>query len=121
MAKRDIVDHKARTHIEGVGRVSNTSAWGEQKAVDRGYCSGTRTYPPPPEQSLPQKAGDPINLQGPNYHNDVPENSWLRGGGESAQGKPNFMPGYRSSPRGDEFGTRGGPPLRVGAKRDPHR
>jgi hypothetical protein len=44
-------------------------------------------------------------------------NDWRRGAGESGEGKPNFDPGYRA-PHG-EPGTRGGPPLRKGAK-GPH-
>ena len=118
MAKRDIVDHKARTHIDGVGRVSNTSAWGEAKATER-YGGTTRTFPAPPDDCYPQKLGDRNNLQdSPRYQNDTP-NNWLRGAGESAEGKPNYVPGYRA-PHG-EPGDRGGPPLRVGAKRSPHR
>jgi len=120
MAK-EFVD-KTRTGIPGGGSklagVLNQSAWGEKAAVDRGYCQGTRTFPPPEQANKPQRAGEPNNLQDKGYDNDVPENSWLRGGGESAEGKPNYVGGYRA-PRG-EPGDRGGPPLRPGAK-GPHR
>jgi len=117
---RDIIDHKARTHLDGVGRVSNTSAWGEAKAVERGYCQGTRTFPPPEDVHAPQKAGDANNLQSPNYHNDTP-NDWRRGAGESAEQKPGYVKGYRV-PYGDDHrhdsveDQPGQPPLREGSR-----
>jgi hypothetical protein len=96
MAKRDIVDVKARDTIpgSGLGCVFNQEAWGAAKAVER-YGGGTRTPDMrPPEANKPQKLGCANNLQGPNYANDTP-NDWRRGAGGSAEGKPNFDPGYK--------------------------
>jgi hypothetical protein len=80
---------KWRTGIPGVpglSKVLNSDAWGDAKAVERGYGSGTRTFPSPKDVHGPQKLGDANNLQGPGYDNSVPVSSWLRGGGGS--GKP---------------------------------
>jgi hypothetical protein len=80
---------KPRTGIPdapGLSKVVNRSAWGEQKATER-YGGGTRTFPPPSDQ--PQKPQDPVNKHGPQYDNDV-ANNWLRGAGQSAEGKPGF-------------------------------
>ena len=50
------------------------------------------------DHSQPQKLGDRNNLQDPRYDNRV-SNTWVRGFGkggiESAEGKPNFHPGYK--------------------------
>jgi hypothetical protein len=94
MAKRDIVDNKARDTIpgSGLGRVFNQEAWGAAKAVER-YGGGTQTpNMEPPDRNAPQRLGDSNNLQGPNYQNDTP-NNWLRG--NSAENKPNFDSGYK--------------------------
>ena len=83
---------KPRTGIPGVsglGKVVNASAWGEATATER-YGGTTQTFPSPPVANKPQKLGDSNNLQGPKYDNIVPSDSWLRGGGGSAEGKPNF-------------------------------
>ena len=83
---------KTRTGIPGVtglGKVVNEAAWGESKATER-YGGGTRTFPPPKDQSHPQRLGDSNNLQGPGYSNDHP-NDWVRGNGM----KPNFDRGKR--------------------------
>src|SRR5262245_28050696 len=89
---------KCRTGIPGVpglSKVVNKSAWGESKATER-YGGTTRTFPPPEDKHAPQRLGDPNNLQGPNYNNDVNADSWLRGGGaKGAEGNPNFDPGYK--------------------------
>jgi hypothetical protein len=85
MAK-SFVDQKARTGIPGVpglSKVVNQNAWGDAKAVERGYGSGTRTFPSPKDVHGPQ---DPVDKHGPGYDNEVPVSSWLRGGSES--GKP---------------------------------
>jgi len=109
---------KTRDSYAGMKGVHNVSAWGESKATER-YGGDTRTFPPEDlNANKPQKLGDPSNQQGNHYDNDV-RDSWLRGAGESAEGKPNFTPGYRA-PRG-EPGTRGGPPLRSTDKYGPHR
>jgi hypothetical protein len=73
------------TYTAGI-RAANTTAWGEAKAVQRygdvKYYMG-RGAPLPKSTAAPQ---DKIDRRGPNYSNEVPVNSWLRGGGES--GKP---------------------------------
>jgi hypothetical protein len=103
MAKSDdIVDHKARTHLDGVGKVVNESAWGEQKAVDRGYCRGTQHPDMRSGEETgegPQKLGDQNNLQDKNYKNDTP-NDWRRGGGQGGESRPYYGPTYRA-PRGE--------------------
>jgi hypothetical protein len=93
MAKRDIVDEKARDTIpgSGLGKVLNKEAWGAAKATER-YGGGLKVHQPPADQSGPQRLGDPNNLQGPKYHNDTP-NDWRRGAG--AEDKPGYVPGYR--------------------------
>jgi hypothetical protein len=94
MAKRtDIVDGKARNTIpgSGLGRVFNQEAWGAAKAVER-YGAPRTPDMQPAERNAPQRLGDSNNLQGPNYHNDTP-NNWLRG--NSAENKPSFDPGYK--------------------------
>lgn|SRR5262249_17505475 len=108
---------KTRSHIAGVGRVANESAWGEQKATDR-YGGSTRTFPAPPDYSKPQDCGDSwgTNEQGP--RSLISPDDWRRGGGQGGESRPNYVGGYRA-PRG-EPGDRGGPPLRDGAK-GPHR
>jgi hypothetical protein len=110
---------KTRSHIAGVGRVANESAWGEQKATDR-YGGDTR-HPDmghgSGNQNKPQKAGDPNNLQGNYYDNDC-RNDWKRAAGGTAENRPNYVGGYRA-PHG-EPGDRTGPPLRDGAQ-GPHK
>jgi hypothetical protein len=80
---------KPRTGIPGVpglSKVVNKNAWGDAKATER-YGGGTKTFPPPKDQSAPQFKED---AQGPNYRNEVPVDSWLRGANEDATTKPNF-------------------------------
>jgi hypothetical protein len=77
----------------GLGHVVNTEAWGTATAYSR-YGVPQTPNTRPPDQSGPQRLGDPNNLQGPKYHSDTP-NDWRRGAGESAEGKPNFIPGHR--------------------------
>src|SRR5262249_21666876 len=89
---------KTRTGIAGVpglGKVVNETAWGESKALERTRDyggTGTRTYQPPADRSYPQ---DPEARRGKDWADDVPENSWLRGGGKGGEGYPNFQPGYK--------------------------
>src|SRR5262245_37314220 len=75
---------KCRTGIPGVaglGKVVNSNAWGDAKATER-YGGGTRTYGPPKDQSMPQF---PEDKRGPDWADDVPVSSWLRGGNESGK------------------------------------
>src|SRR5262249_39749455 len=93
---------KCRTGIPGVAglsKVTNASAWGEQKALER-----TRDYgglkqqvdTRPKDQSIPQRLGDANNLIGPDYYDDEPADSWVRGGGpNAAEGKPGYVPGFK--------------------------
>jgi hypothetical protein len=56
--------------------------------------------PPNPNQNKPQALGDPeTNLQGPAYDNDH-RNDWVRGRGQSGEGKPGFdkMQGRQPQP-----------------------
>jgi hypothetical protein len=76
---------KCRTGIPGVAglsKVVNSNAWGDAKANQR-YGGGARTFPAPKDVHGPQS---PEDKQGPDYRNEVPASSWLRGGGGS--GKP---------------------------------
>src|SRR5262249_47506217 len=63
-------------------KVPNEWNWGDAKSVSRDY-GGTRTFPPPKDTHAPQKLGDPINQQGPNYHNDVKDKRLHGAGGPS--------------------------------------
>jgi hypothetical protein len=79
----DMAKDKTRTGIPGVpgaSKVVNESAWGAAKAVERygdsKYYMG-RGAPPPKDMSQPQ---DPMDKPADKTFNDVPVNSWLRGG-----------------------------------------
>jgi hypothetical protein len=100
-------------HSDGLKSVVNESAHGEAMATKR-YGYGTQ-HPDmgPVHSNKPQRLGDPNNLQGNYYDNDC-RNDWKRAAGETSEHSPSFVPGYRGSPRGDEHGKRGGPPLRAG-------
>ena len=100
---------KPRTGIPdapGLGKVTNASEWGERTATER-YGYGTQTFSPPKDVQAPQ---DPVDKHSPNYDNDA--SGWLRAEGETAEHRPNFMPGYRA--KNGEPGTRGGSKLRPG-------
>ena len=92
MAKRDIVDEKARSNIpgSGLGRVYNSDAWGEQKATER-YGGGTKTYQPPADQSAPQFRQDQCADKTYNDH----KNDWVRGANQDATKRPGYVPGYK--------------------------
>lgn len=47
----------------------------------------------PRDETKPQFRED---QHGPGYRNEVPENSWLRGGGENAENKPGYVHGPRT-------------------------
>ena len=90
---------KPRTGIPGVkglGSVVSQSAYGESKAIER---YGTPKYlngaPNPEDACYPQKLGDRNNLRdyslyGGRGGNNVPENSWLRGGAP-AESRPGYF------------------------------
>ncbi len=90
----------SRPKANALSGVTNKDAWGERTATER-YKLGTTTIPAPKDVHAPQRLGDPNNLQDKGYANDVPEGSWLRGGGKAGEGKPGFDPGHRA-PHGDE-------------------
>jgi hypothetical protein len=72
-------------------KVQETEEWGRDTARSRysepKYQNGA---PQPKDASKPQRLGDANNLQGPGYRNEVSQNSWLRGGGESTEGQPGY-------------------------------
>lgn len=69
--------------------VDNTSVWGKKTAKERYGVSRPGDVNSPEDRSQPQKLGDRANLQGPDYDNNH-ANDWVRGKGESAEGKPGF-------------------------------
>jgi len=90
---------KPRTGIpghSGLGKVVNESAWGVATAKERygvsQYPMG-RANPQPDVKNKPQKLGDPNNLQDLPRYDNIHRDDWIRGKGESAEGKPNFHPG----------------------------
>jgi hypothetical protein len=91
---------KNRYSRPGIGKVVEEQKWGRAKAEER---YGPLKYredgaPRPEDVHAPQKLGDANNLQGPGYSN-IHQKDWVRGFGkggvESAEGKPNFHPGYK--------------------------
>jgi hypothetical protein len=78
-------DQHRMTYSGGVKAVE-TMKWGADKARDR--AAGKNL-------SAPQKLGDANNLQGPGYANEVPLNSWLRGGGKGGEGYKYFDTGKK--------------------------
>jgi hypothetical protein len=89
-------DQHRYSYSGGVKAVEE-SKWGSNKAGER-YGALRQPDMRPKDASGPQRLGDPNNLQGAKYHNDV-ANDWRRGfgknGNESAEGKPSFQHGYR--------------------------
>jgi hypothetical protein len=89
-----MVDKRHRTSMSGI-KVMEESSWGLSKARER-YGVLRQPDMRPKDVHAPQKLGDANNLQGPNYQNIVPSNSWVRGGGaKQAEGKPGYVPGYK--------------------------
>src|SRR5262245_14643632 len=95
VAKGNVNKHRY-TYSGGIKAVEEQK-WGRDKARERyGSLKYENDPPPPPKNNAgPQRLGDSSNLRGPGYANEAPQNSWLRGGGESAEGKPNFDKGKR--------------------------
>jgi len=116
MVDKGNVDKYRRTYSSGV-KAQNEGVWGRDKAIER-YGRLDQPDTRPADQSYPQFKTD---QRGPDWRDDAP-NTWVRGFGkggiESAEGKPNFTPGYRA-PHG-EPGDRGGPKLR-NTDKGPHR
>jgi hypothetical protein len=83
--------NKHRYGRDGIGKVVEEQKWGRDKARERyGPLKYEDGAPRPEDRSGPQRLGDPNNLQGPNYNNDVP-NDWRRGNGM----KPGFDRGRK--------------------------
>jgi hypothetical protein len=76
-----MVDKRHRTSMSGI-RVMEESSWGLSKARER-YGSLKQGGMTAKDTHGPQS---PEDKQGSNYRNEVPVDSWLRGGNES--GKP---------------------------------
>jgi len=92
---------KPRTGIpghSGLGKVVNESAWGVATAQERygksDYPFG-RATPQPDVKNKPQRLGSPNNLQDLPRYDNIHRDDWIRGKGESAEGKPNFHAGYK--------------------------
>jgi hypothetical protein len=81
----------------GVKGAVEESKWGYAKARERtkDYGGAQQVDMRPKDRSMPQ---DPEAKRGPDWKDDHP-NDWVRGFGKggvaSAEGKPNFDPGYR--------------------------
>lgn len=82
-----------RRSYSGMKGIVEAQKWGRQTARER-YSDLKQPDMRPADAHRPQRLGDPDNLQGNFYDNNV-RNDWRRGTGESAEGKPNFVPGYR--------------------------
>jgi hypothetical protein len=90
---------KNRYSRPGIGKVVEEQKWGRAKAEERyGQLKYRDGAPRPEDRHAPQKLGDANNLQGPGYSN-IHQKDWVRGFGkggvESAEGKPNFHPGFK--------------------------
>jgi hypothetical protein len=89
--------NKHRTSMSGL-KVQETEKWGRNTARER---YGTLKQPDmtPADQSQPQKLGDRNNLQDPSYNNNTGRKDWIlgfgKGGNETAENMPNFIPGYK--------------------------
>jgi hypothetical protein len=79
----EMVDRRHRTSMSGI-KVQEASSWGVNKAVERyGRSKYLDGAPPPADKCYPQA---PEDKPADKNYNDVPTNSWLRGGAGS--GKP---------------------------------
>jgi len=87
---------KPRTGISGHPKLSgvmNESAWGVAKAEAR---YGKSDYPmgrSTPSPEIKNKPQHPENRQDLPRYDNIHRDDWIRGKGESAEGKPNFHPG----------------------------
>ena len=81
----------------GVKGAVEESKWGYAKARERtaDYGGVKQVDMRPKDQSMPQS---PLDKRGPDWADDHPKD-WVRGygkgGKESAEGRPNFQPGYK--------------------------
>ena len=83
---------KHRSSLSGIPAVEEEKH-GRQMARSRyGEPQYEDGAPPPADRNAVQGAGDPASAgaRPRGYANDVPESSWLRGGGKGGEGMPNF-------------------------------
>jgi len=84
--------------VKGLSKVENEASWGGEKALERtrDYRKGAQDVTPPMPDTFAAEHGAErgnMHVQGRDvdWADDVPVNSWLRGGGtQAAEGKPNF-------------------------------
>ena len=70
--------------------VDNTHKWGRAKARER-YGEQPSAAMRVPVRNKPQALGDPeTNLQDMPLYDNIHRDDWIRGKGESAEGKPDF-------------------------------
>ena len=80
--------NKHRQSYSGGVKAVEEQKWGRSTARERyGELKYQNGAPRPKDASAPQS---PEDKHSPNYRNEVPVSSWLRGGGESAEGKPAY-------------------------------
>jgi hypothetical protein len=80
--------NKHRQSYSGGVKAVEEQKWGRSTARER-YGALKQSDMKPTDASRPQRLGDANNLQGPGYANKH-RNDWIRGAGESAEGKPGF-------------------------------
>jgi hypothetical protein len=81
-----------RYSYSGGVKAVDSQKWGRQVARERyGSLDYQNGAPRPPDKHAPQA---PTDKQAPGYSN-IHRNDWIRGAGESAEGKPNFQSGYK--------------------------
>jgi hypothetical protein len=83
VAKGNVDKH--RHSMSGI-RVEEVEKWGRNTARERYGKLDT----PSMKAADGTKPQTPDAKQGAGYRNEVPTSSWLRGGGESAEGKPYY-------------------------------
>ena len=93
MVAKGNVDKYRRTYSNGV-KAQNEGVWGRDTARER-YGQIDQPNTRPADQSYPQFRQD---QRGPDWKDDHPSD-WVRGFGkggvESAEGKPGYVPGYK--------------------------
>jgi hypothetical protein len=86
MDKGNVNKHR-NTYSNGV-RAKEEGKHGREMARERyGSLKYENGAPRPKDASAPQA---PENQHAPNYRNEVPTDSWLRGGGDGGEGKPSY-------------------------------
>jgi hypothetical protein len=85
MVDRGNVDKHRQSYSGGVKAVEEQK-WGRDTARER-YGEARSPSMKATDATKPQS---PEDKHSPNYRNEVPTSRWLRGGGESAEGKPHY-------------------------------